>query len=136
MPQKIFKSVFVKDMVKGVAERFESKTFDAFAKGLLEQFLNALPVEYKPNKDYEIILNERNIDDIVKTYIIEPNPYYPDWQHEYNLNQLIKTIKSSSLPIVSLESDLYSWINKRVWEVLIKGKGNLKSSLSFPMIVL
>lgn len=121
---------------KEVAGRFESKTFDAFAKGLLEQFLNALPVNYKPKKDYEIISNERNIDDIVKTYITESNAYYPNWQHEYNFNQLMKTIKSSDLPVVSLENDLYSWINKRIWDVLVKGKGDLKSSLSFPMITI
>ncbi|MEK4671102.1 ATP-dependent helicase [Niallia sp. FSL R7-0271] len=119
---------------KDVVRRFESKTFDAFSRGLLEQFLNALPEDYKPKKDYEIILNERNIDDIVKRYITETNLYYRNWQHEYNFNQLMRTIKSSNLPIVSFENDLYSWINKRIWKVLIKGSGELKSSLTFPII--
>ncbi|MBS4203522.1 UvrD-helicase domain-containing protein [Lederbergia citrea] len=119
---------------KDVVRRFESKTFDAFSKGLLEQFLNALPKKYKPNKDYEIILNERNIDDIVKGYIKETNVHYNNWQYEYNFNQLMRTLKSSNLPLVSFDNDLYSWINNRLWNVLIKGKGNLKSSLTFPMI--
>ncbi len=119
---------------KDVVSRFESKTFDAFSKGLLEQFLHALPEKYKPKKDYKIILNERTIDDIVKGYITETNLHYHNWQNEYNFNQLMRTIKSTNLPLVSFENDLYSWINERLWRLLIKGKGDLKSSLTFPMI--
>ncbi|MCS0542935.1 UvrD-helicase domain-containing protein, partial [Aeromonas veronii] len=119
---------------KDVVIRFESKTFDAFSKGLLEQFLHALPEKYKPKKDYEIILNERTIDDIVKGYITETNLHYHNWQNEYNFYQLMRTIKSTNLPLVSFENDLYSWINERLWRLLIKGKGDLKSSLTFPMI--
>lgn len=119
---------------KEVASRFESKTFDAFAKSLLEQFLNALPEEYRPHRDYQILLDEKQIDDIVKSYITEPNPNYRNWQFEYHFARLIKTMKNTNFPIVSIESDLYSWINRRIWGVLIKGKGDLKSSLSFPMI--
>ena len=66
---------------KEVASRFESKTFDAFAKSLLEQFLNALPEEYRPHRDYQILLDEKQIDDIVKSYITEPNPRYRNWQY-------------------------------------------------------
>lgn len=119
---------------KEVASRFESKTFDAFAKSLLEQFLNALPEEYRPHRDYQILLDEKQIDDIVKSYITEPNPRYRNWQYEYHFARLINTMKNTKFPTVSIESDLYSWINRRIWGVLIKGKGDLKSSLSFPMI--
>lgn len=147
-PKKILAISFKTDAAKNLQERvkdryginvssrFESKTFDAFAKGLLDQFLNALPEEYKPNKDYEVILNDKNINDIVKSYITEPNLKYEKWQYEYHITQLINTLKNTQLPIISNEEDLYSWINIRLWRVLIKGKGELKSSLSFPMIAI
>lgn len=147
-PKKILAISFKTDAAKNLQERvkeryginvssrFESKTFDAFAKGLLDQFLNALPEEYKPNKDYELILYDKNINDIVKSYITESNPRYEQWQYEYHITQLINTLKNTHLPIISNEDDLYSWINTRLWRVLIKGKGNLKSSLSFPMITI
>lgn len=147
-PKKILAISFKTDAAKNLQERvkqryginvssrLESKTFDAFAKGLLDQFLNGLPEEYRPNKDYEIILSDRNINDIAKSYITEPNLRYTKWQHEYRITQLMNTLKNTSLPIVSIEEDLYSWINIRLWKVLIKGKGDLKSSLTFPMITI
>lgn len=119
---------------KDVSIRFESKTFDSFAKGLLDQFLNALPEEYKPAKQYEIIDDERLLDDLIKGYINERNIYYPTWQHEYNLLRVNKVLKETRLPLLNLDSDLYYWINKRLWKILIKGKGDLNSSLTFPMI--
>lgn len=119
---------------KDVSSRFESKTFDSFAKGLLDQFLDALPEEYKPAKWYEIINNERLLDDLVKRYIHETNIYYPNWQYEYHFVRVNKQLKETRLPLPTLDSDLYYWINRRLWKILIKGKGELKSSLTFPMI--
>ncbi|AFQ13260.1 ATP-dependent DNA helicase PcrA (plasmid) [Bacillus cereus FRI-35] len=119
---------------KNVENRFESKTFDAFAKGILDQFIYALPKDYQPKKDYEIILNEKSLNDIIKGYITNSNPYHPNWQHEYDLKKVLETMKETELPIVVFESDLYSWINERLWTVLLNGKGNLTSSLTFSMI--
>lgn len=119
---------------KNVENRFESKTFDAFAKGILDQFIYALPKDYQPKRDYEIILNEKSLNDIIKGYITKFNPYHPNWQHEYHLNKVLGTMKETELPIVVFESDLYSWINERLWVVLLNGKGDLTSSLTFSMI--
>lgn len=117
-----------------VSRRFESKTFDSFAKGLLDQFLNALPEEYKPAKQYEIISDERLVDDIIKRYITDTNIYYPAWQHEYNFFRVNSLLKETRLPLSTIDNDLYHWINERLWKVLLKGKNNLNSSLTFPMI--
>ncbi|MCQ6334505.1 MULTISPECIES: UvrD-helicase domain-containing protein [Bacillus cereus group] len=119
---------------KNVENRFESKTFDAFAKGVLDQFIFALPKDYQPKRDYEIILNEKSLNDIIIGYITKSNPYHPNWQHEYHLKKVLETMKETELPIVVFESDLYSWINERLWTVLLNGKGNLTSSLTFSMI--
>lgn len=119
---------------KEVSCRFESRTFDSFAKGLLDQFLHALPEEYRPAKQYEIIYNERLIDDIIKGYITDTNVYYPTWQLEYNLLRINKLLKETRLPLSTFDNDLYYWINERLWNVLLKGKNDLNSSLTFPMI--
>ncbi|MEB9686174.1 ATP-dependent helicase, partial [Bacillus anthracis] len=119
---------------KNVENRFESKTFDAFAKGILDQFIYALPKDYQPKRDYEIILNEKSLNDIIKGYITKSNSYHPNWQHEYHLKKILETMKETELPIVVFECDLYSWINERLWTVLLNGKGNLTSSLTFSMI--
>lgn len=37
------------------AERFDSMTFDAFAKGLIDRFGQALPEHWRPRPDYEIM---------------------------------------------------------------------------------
>lgn len=100
---------------KDVSNRFESKTFDSFSKGLLDQFLNALPEEYKPAKQYEIITNERLLDEIIKAYITDTNIYHPSWQHEYSFPGVSKLLKETRLPLSVLENDLYYWINERLW---------------------
>ena len=119
---------------KDVSSRFESKTFDSFAKGLLDQYLYAIPEEYKPAKQYEIISDEKLLDDIIKGYITDTNIYYPTWQHEYNLSRVKKLLTETRLPLSTLDNDLYYWINERLWKVLLKGKSNFISSLTFPMI--
>src|SRR5690606_17673385 len=46
---------------KELAARFESRTFDSFAKQLLDRFRLGIPEEYCPEKDYSIIFNQREI---------------------------------------------------------------------------
>jgi superfamily I DNA/RNA helicase len=42
---------------KELAARFDSMTFDAFSKELLDRFILSLPQEYRPNSNYEIDTN-------------------------------------------------------------------------------
>lgn len=145
-PHKILAISFKVDAAKNLEERvkerygrdnslrFESKTFDSFAKGLLDQFISAIPKDYRPRKNYEIVLNDRNVNDIIKAYIKETNSYYPNWQHEYSPIVFNKKLIEDKLPIVPIESDLYSWLVDRAWKTLVKGNGTLNSSLTFPMI--
>src|SRR5207249_7525969 len=37
-----------------LARRFDSFTFDAFCKSLLDRFLNAVPSDFRPTRDYLI----------------------------------------------------------------------------------
>lgn len=45
---------------KELSSRFDSMTYDAFAKSLLDHFINGLPIELRPEKDYEIDLSGKN----------------------------------------------------------------------------
>lgn len=45
---------------KELSARFDSMTYDAFAKSLLDHFINGLPIEIRPQKDYEIDLSNKS----------------------------------------------------------------------------
>lgn len=119
---------------KELSRRFESRTFDSFAKHLLDQFRLALPEEYRPIKDYNIALTAREIKEIALGYITERHPYHPNWQYEINFDKLFKKLTSSPLPLQEEGDSLYDWIVRKLWEVLIHGKNTLQSTLTFPMI--
>lgn len=65
-PQRILAISFKRDAAKnlrdrvnkrcgaGLAGRFDSYTFDAFSKGLLDRFLPAIPYTLRPTVDYEV----------------------------------------------------------------------------------
>lgn len=114
--------------------RFESKTFDSFAKGLLDQFRWAIPENYQPKKSYDLILMEKEIHRIIKENLVEPNPYHPNWQYEYSETVLNKKLTEERLPLGLIESDLYSWLVNKSWSILVKGTNSLNSSLTFPTI--
>ena len=66
MPRRILAISFKRDAAKnlrdrvrrrigpGLARRFDSFTFDAFCKNLLDRFLNAVPPDFRPTRDYII----------------------------------------------------------------------------------
>lgn len=119
---------------KELAARFESRTFDSFAKQLLDRFRLGIPIQYRPEKDYSIIFNQREIRDIATGYITEQHPNRPNWQHEINFNILYKRLAEENLPIFEDGQDIYTWILVRLWDILVHGRGKLQSTLTFPMI--
>jgi superfamily I DNA/RNA helicase len=70
-PKKILAVSFKKDAASNLSERiqkrcgkelsyrFESMTFDSFAKEILDRFYLSLPVEHRPAKDYIVDTNSR-----------------------------------------------------------------------------
>ena len=55
-----------------LARRFESMTFDAFAKGLVDRFLAALPQEWRPSSDYQIDFKiERNMRSLLDSLTVD-----------------------------------------------------------------
>ncbi|HDR4458241.1 ATP-dependent helicase [Bacillus sp. FSL K6-1338] len=133
-PKKILAISFKKDAASNLKERvglrvsnelmnrFTSQTFDSFAKSILDRFLNALPEEYRPNPDYEIVDRQQNA--IVRAFN-KFNMYINDKEtKKILLNRLV------SGRLANEKNDLI----KNVWHLLLKGDENHKATLSFPMI--
>ncbi|HYG35336.1 MAG TPA: UvrD-helicase domain-containing protein, partial [Clostridia bacterium] len=68
-PRRILAISFKRDAAKNLRDRvklrcgedlgrrFDSFTFDAFSKGLLDRFRQGLPVAFRPTQDYEVLLD-------------------------------------------------------------------------------
>src|SRR6266850_1534519 len=71
-PRRILAISFKRDAAKNLRDRvklrcgedlgrrFDSLTFDAFSKGLLDRFRHALPVIYRPTENYELLFDLKN----------------------------------------------------------------------------
>lgn len=119
------------------AGRFDSMTFDAFAKGLVDRFGQALPERWRPRPDYEIMLpNDRDYRDFLYQQVGAPPASvgtYADIQaiavkafERHHLVGLPLPLGGSPNPTPG------QWAADRYWQTsLHEGK---KSFLSFPMI--
>ncbi|QTA78727.1 DNA helicase N-terminal domain-containing protein, UvrD/REP-like [Desulfonema limicola] len=78
-PKKILAISFKKDSAKNLknrvaercknedAVRFDSLTFDAFSKSLLDRFLSALPEHWRPSNDYQLLFpTHRTFDNFIE----------------------------------------------------------------------
>lgn len=102
-----------------MAFRFESMTFDAFAKNIVDRFHKGLPKDYSIKNEYEIIFGER---DILNTYERLDRNYRSTHDDKEILNNYYST-----LPL-SRES-----IHYRVWEQQLQKEK--KSFLTFKMVM-
>lgn len=85
-----------------LASRFDSMTFDAFAKSLVDQFLNAIPDEYRPLRNYNIIDDKELIKFLRKNEIFN---YKYDKQYMEEINKLTYNI----LPFKEERSVIWLW---------------------------
>ncbi|MEG0004911.1 MAG: ATP-dependent helicase [Peptostreptococcaceae bacterium] len=104
-----------------LASRFDSMTFDAFAKYLVDQFLNGIPIEYRPLRNYEIIEDKELIE------ILRENEIF---NYQYN-NQYMKEI--DKLTSIKLPFGEGSSI-KTLWKYIANTDGQEKCYLTFRMI--
>lgn len=138
-PKKILAISFKKDAAdnlrervelrcgKELALRFESKTYDAFAKEIVDRFKNSLDESYRPLNNYKIAEPK----DIKKAFEIAGLNFSGN-QTKFNSvygNKL-------STNILPLHSDFIDDIFIDTWNVLLKGSrnDNFESSLTFEMI--
>lgn len=81
------------------AKRFESLTLDAFAKRIVDQFLEALPGHLRPTPDYKIIFPNR---DIWEDFGNNHSDDYPAIRGKNN--KQLEKIAHCSIPIPKLEN--------------------------------
>jgi len=119
---------------KELARRFDSLTFDAFAKGLLDRFRKALPVNYRPTDEYKIdfemfkakrvedLLLQISSDDLSMSQLADVNR---DRFEDYYITK-------KPLPLIRDENIKEFNIASKIWDYLLKDLP--ESKLSFKMI--
>ncbi len=119
------------------AVRFDSMTFDAFAKGLIDRFGQALPERWRPQPDYDIMFpNDREYRDFLYQTVGTPPASvgtYTDLQAIAVKTFERRLLVGSPLPVDGWPNPTSGqWAADRFWQnSLHEGK---KSVLSFPMI--
>ncbi|PTT40661.1 ATP-dependent helicase [Chryseobacterium sp. HMWF028] len=103
-----------------LAKRFDSMTFDSFAKQLFDRFNQAVPTEYKINSEYDVILDDRTILDYYKT---EDITYFNSGP-----TVAILSLHHNRFPHTNL--NLGESVRNRAWKTMIR-----QSKLSFKMIM-
>lgn len=132
-PKKILAISFKKDAaynlkervdlrIKQHSSRFSSLTYDSFAKGILDRFINSLPEEYKPVYDYAI--DDYQLNATVKAFANHGVYLNSKDKKKHYINQLVNV----ELPINNNE------LLGKVWMTLLKGTNNNRATLTFPMI--
>lgn len=119
------------------AGRFDSMTFDAFAKGLLDRFGQALPERWRPSPDYEIVFpTDRGYRDFLQQSLGAPPKSVGTYADIMALP--VKRFERRHLLGVPLPVDGWSepspgeWAADQYWQSSLHG--GKKSHLSFPMI--
>ena len=118
------------------AARLDSFTFDAFAKSLLDRFRPALPENWRPSADYEVLFTKyRNFE-----YFLDSLDQPPSNIATIDQVQMIRRntfekekILGVPLPEGGIVADSAStWAASRWWIDNLRGRS--QSSLTFPMI--
>ncbi|MDY4378744.1 ATP-dependent helicase [Pectobacterium brasiliense] len=140
--KKIIALSFKKDAARNLQERvssrldskyrhkFESTTFDAFCKSIVDRFKGTLPEPYRPSNDYEIFSpNTQEFIDEIKQEAVNFNGLTPE-----DLNKL-KYYNFEEKYIVTaykkgMEHTIDGRLRRFIWLHLLKGK----SRLSFKML--
>jgi superfamily I DNA/RNA helicase len=119
------------------ASRFDSMTFDAFAKGLIDRFGQSLPDRWRPSLDYEVMFpTDRGYRDYLQQSLDAPPRSVGTYADIMALN--VKEFERRHLFGSPLTIDGWSepspgqWAAQQYWESSLRG--GKKSHLSFPMI--
>lgn len=150
-PKRILAVAFKRDAARNIAERvrrrcgeharrFDSLTLDAFAKGLVDRFRGALPEEWRPPIDYEIMQQQPKPKEIEKWLLGLP---YPPGVSRPKVEQLgpeaIKrffekcTTGYELTQYTGAAPPQLTWIGQHWWDEQL-GKRGAKAALSFPML--
>ncbi|MBS1778731.1 MAG: ATP-dependent helicase [Bacteroidetes bacterium] len=105
-----------------LSRRFDSLTFDSFAKQLLDRFKQALPKEYKISSEYDVVLSDQAILEYYRTEDI----------NYFNTTNRDSVLSLHSMQLPHTNTNIWETIRKKVW---IKMLAASPSKLSFKMIM-
>ncbi|KAA1056595.1 UvrD-helicase domain-containing protein [Azospirillum argentinense] len=119
------------------AARFDSLTFDAFAKGLIDRFGQALPKRWRPRPDYEIMqTSDALYRDFLQREANAPPPHIGRSSQVLTLKpkEFERThLLGSPLPIDGWDAlTPAQWAGELLWQLSLHA--GPKTRLSFPMI--
>jgi len=133
-PKRILAISFKRDAARNLADRvakrcppeqarrFNSYTFDAFAKGLVDRFLAAIPDPYRPPAGYRIVTPRRqDYEDFLDAQNVRG----------VNVQQLERAIARARLPVANSGSELHRAVAE-YWRVQYNDHDHVP--LSFPML--
>lgn len=133
-PKRILAISFKRDAARNLAERviqrcpleqarrFNSYTFDAFAKSLLDRFRAAIPDPYRPPAEYRIMMPQRrDYDDFLNDHNFRG----------VNVQQLERSISRTQLPAANVGTEVQRAVAV-YWQAQYTEYDHI--SLSFPMI--
>lgn len=106
-----------------LSKRFDSLTFDSFAKQILDRFKAALPHEFKISGEYEVVLSDSTILDY---YEAEDIDYFNTTQR----SSILAFHTLTQLPHAKIKKD--EIIRNEVWKSMLDGK---VAKLTFRMIM-
>ncbi|MBF0423119.1 MAG: ATP-dependent helicase [Magnetococcales bacterium] len=145
-PRRILAISFKKSSAKNLEERikqrcnqeqssrFDSMTFDAFAKGILDRFRAALPTEWRPSPDYAILLPSRSTWNEFLNGLHNLPLQFGGKQalDRINRDHFAKWVTAFELPATFLSSN-----NINQWSIIewwLQALNPQQGHLSFPMI--
>lgn len=105
-----------------LSRRFDSLTFDSFAKQLLDRFKQALPVKYKISNDYDVILQDQVTLDF----------YYTEDLHFFNTTGRDQVLALHTTKLPHRITNHGERIRDKVWDKMRQAS---PSKLSFKMIM-
>jgi len=117
------------------ADRFVSMTFDAFTKSLVDRFLPALPVDWRPTKPYEIDFPKRSqVEDfLTRARLAAPQPWQAAIAGLGPADFESKIVGSFRLPIQAMvPATAIEFVVERWWTELLRRPG--RSLLTFIML--
>ena len=147
-PQRILAISFKRDAARNLARRvrqrchpdhagrFDSLTFDAFAKGLVDRFGQALPDRWRPTADYGILFPKRVhwVDFLLRAGRAGDNPFGQAAVQGLSVNHFERRhVLAERLPEAGWPpANAGQWAGQRFWDEELRGSA--RSYLTFPML--
>lgn len=147
-PQRILAISFKRDAARNLARRvrqrchpdhasrFDSLTFDAFAKSLVDRFGQALPNRWRPTADYGILFPKRAhwADFLQRASLAQDNPFGQAAVQGLSVNYFERRhVLDERLPEFGWTSgNAGRWAGQRFWDEQLRGVA--RSHLTFPML--